>query len=290
MLIFVATRAEAVPAGLHHFLSVDGSVPGAALCWDHHQSGERINLEAMPEQVDPSAFDGIGTTLADTDALASMIAVLAGGKGRLAPEVRAVLEAASHRCDHLVPHPDHPPSVDRAGHRLHAWVCGRLKAALDPSSGLAQAVAEVWAGLPELPGQDPTTPEQQAWITRILAERCQIEAGVALLDMQGTPGLPLEVLYAALPARMALLMDRHHGGFRYTVGVNPFHPDPPRNLHPFLLRLAQEEFRHGPPCLSPEPVAGAENWGGRATVFGSPWNYASRLSPETVWKILRLPL
>jgi len=65
------------------------------------------------------------------------------------------------------------------------------------------------------------------------------------------------------------------------VGVNPLGP-PPDDLGPALARLAALEHAHGPPALLPRPGPGSENWGGRATVFGSPWNYGSRLQPEEV--------
>ena len=72
---FVATRREDVPVGLVRYVSVDGSVPGAAVTWDHHVTGECINLDAMPETFDACGFDGVGTTLADLDAAASAVAV-----------------------------------------------------------------------------------------------------------------------------------------------------------------------------------------------------------------------
>jgi len=49
-----------------------------------------------------------------------------------------------------------------------------------------------------------------------------------------------------------------------------------------LAALGAVEFSHGPPCLAPEPVPGSENWGGRQRVFGSPWNYGSRIVPSQV--------
>src|SRR5688500_8266047 len=59
--IFVATRADAVPADARPFISVDGAVPGATLTWDHHRSGELVNLEAMPPAIDARDLRGIGT-------------------------------------------------------------------------------------------------------------------------------------------------------------------------------------------------------------------------------------
>src|SRR5512134_889990 len=104
LVVFVATRLEEVPAGCTRYLSVDGSVPGHALRWDHHVTGERINLEAMPDVIDARDYDGVGTTLADADALASVVAVLLGGKERIPAGARGVLESASFWCDHLKAH------------------------------------------------------------------------------------------------------------------------------------------------------------------------------------------
>ena len=67
LTIFVATRREDVPAGCERYLSVDGTVPGNTLRWDHHVTGHAINLDAMPERLDARSYDGVGTTLADAD-------------------------------------------------------------------------------------------------------------------------------------------------------------------------------------------------------------------------------
>jgi hypothetical protein len=69
LTLFVATRREDIPAGVHRYASVDGSVPGAALVWDHHITGEPISLDALPATVSLANLDGLGTTLADTDAV-----------------------------------------------------------------------------------------------------------------------------------------------------------------------------------------------------------------------------
>lgn len=65
---------------------------------------------------------------------------------------------------------------------------------------------------------------------------------------------------------------------------------PLRHFGPALRALARAEHAHGPPALAPDPVPGAENWGGRATVFGSPWNYGSRLEPAEVAGIVERAL
>jgi hypothetical protein len=102
------------------------------------------------------------------------------------------------------------------------------------------------------------------------------------------PGLVrlLLPLHAAHDRPVALLVHaRPDGAVAYTIGVNPFVEPPLASITPALVALAAAEHRHGPPCLAPDPVPGAENWGGRATVFGSPWNYGSRLRPDEVLAI-----
>lgn len=287
--IFAATRPDQIPPGIARFIAVDGTVPGAALTWDHHRSGEPINLDAMPGAFDPSGYDAVATTSPDTDAAASALAVMAGGKDRLPPGARRVLEAASWRCDHLRAQPGADPEDDRRGDRLHAWVCRELADPRYPDRGAAFAavcldlMGRISRG-EALPGADPVLPGQAESVARARAERIRIEGEAAVLDMRGLEAVPIQLLYAAMPeVRAAAFAGEHErGGWRYTVGINPAHPAPLTDLGPLLRALAADEFALGPPARSPDPLPGAENWGGRATVFGSPWNYGSRLPPERV--------
>jgi hypothetical protein len=106
---------------------------------------------------------------------------------------------------------------------------------------------------------------------------------VALIDLRGHPPVPPEILYEQLSAPVAVFVEPHpRGGLRYTVGVNPLVDGAPTSLRPALDALAAAERRHGLPVLSASPTPGSENWGGRSTVFGSPWNHPSRLTPERV--------
>ncbi len=278
--IFVATTAQGVPC--HRFISVDGSVPGAAVTWDHHVTGEAINLDAMPERFDASGFDGVGTTMIDTDAVASVVAVLAGGKGRLDPHVLRVLEAASHRCDHLSPHPDATDSEDELGRGLDAWVVEQMRDGASFAS-ICREVAEA----PMLPWRDPDDEEDEDRVEALVrAGRLRSRGPVAVTDLRGVAGVPVDLLYEEHDCPVMVLVDDHpRGGVRYTVGVNP-RVNHPADLGPALRALAAAEHGHGAPCQGPDPVPGAENWGGRATVFGSPWNYGSRLAPDQVTSIV----
>ncbi len=292
LIIFVATRQEDVPQGCVRYLSVDGSVPGCALRWDHHVTGERINLEAMPGRFEASEFDGVGTTFADLDALASVVAVLFGGKAELPAEARAVLESASFWCDHLRAHPEHDAATNRLGRGLldaiDAEFEGERRAAGSAKfARLARDLARrIVAGEP-LPFLD-AWPEQMRRARDVQARgQLQCRGAVALVDLRDAPEIDPAAVYALHECPLSVHVREHEvGGPRYTVGVHPGVEGAPRDIRAALTALAHAEFERGPPALSPEPQPGSENWGGRARVFGSPWNYGSRLEPDEVVEIV----
>ena len=292
LCVFVATRRADVPAPLAHYLSVDGSVPGSAVRWDHHVTGERINLEAMPPHVDAAEFDGVGTTLADADALASVVAVLLGGKARIPPPALELLESASYWCDHLRAHPDHTDEVNRLGRGLLDAIDHRLQGRGRRASGEAFAVLcrEIAEGI----ARGETLPYLDTWPEQVRRARALADAGalqlcgqIALVDLRGAPDIEPAAIYAEHPCPVAVHVERHDdGGPRYTVGLHPHLEAAPTDLREALWALARAEFACGPPALAAEPYPGNENWGGRARVFGSPWNYGSRLPPGTVVDIV----
>lgn len=290
LAVFVATRLDEVPARCRRYVSVDGSVPGAARTWDHHVTGEAINLDAMPPRVDATGYDGVGTTLADADALASVVVVMAGGAARVPPHALAVLRAASYRCDHLRADPAAEPEVDRLGRGLLGWVDASLDAHTHGNvfAALCAEVADRIARGEDLPFD---TSREDAMTARAAsfdrAGRIVRAGAVARIDLRGEDPLSPESWYARVSCPVGIAIEDHRdGGVRYTVGVNPFIADAPRDLHPCLRALAAAEFAHGPPALRAMPGPGSENWGGRATVFGSPWNYGSRLTPDAVAAIV----
>lgn len=281
--IFIATQAADVPAACQHFISVDGSVPGAAVTWDHHVSGEAINLDTMPDRIDPSAYDGLATTLADTDALASMVAVLCGGVSQMAPQTVRVLRSASHWCDHIAPHPNEDDATNELGARVHHYIAQQLAAVSSPQRGerLRELVLEVYHRLQRgepLPQADGPAPAQ------LRAQgRLQERGNIAVFDLRGRGRVAPAAAYAESSCPIGLFVREHDdGGLAYTVGLHPDTGHRIGHLRRPLELLAHAEFAHGPPALGPEPTPGSETWGGRATVFGSPWNYGSRLTIQEV--------
>lgn len=292
--IFVATTAERVPPDAHPFVSVDGAVPGAAIVWDHHRTGELVNLDAMPSEIDARAYRGVGTTLADTDAAVSAAVVLLGGAAHVRRDAYEVLLAAAHRCDHLVAHPAVDAEIERRGDRLHAWVSRELERASDVSAAFAtvsRTIADRLCADEPLPEAEPRADIHAARARALLDDgRIDCRGHVALVDLRGVAPIEPRAVYGMHRCPIAVTLGTHErGGHRYTVGVNPFVADHPRDLRPALAALAREEHRLGPPCVSPVP--GDETaWGGRATVFGSPWNYGSRIAPDDVVRIVALAI
>lgn len=292
MRFFVATRSVDVPPGLDAFASVDGSVPGALVTWDHHVTGERVNWDTLPAHYDTSVIRGIGTTSADTDAVASAVGVALGGTAHTPPPAAAVLRSASHWCDHLAADARLDAAVNRLGRGLHEWVTRRLQQYDDRSRAFDVVVRELLDTIradSELPFLQP--PDDDARAQVLLWEGLVVRRGaVALVDLTGQPPIQPLAVYAAHMAAVAVILDRGHPrGRHYTVGVNPL-VEHPADLRPALEALAVAEYAHGPPALTATPGPGTENWGGRATVFGSPWNYASRIEPDDVVFIVRKSL
>jgi hypothetical protein len=75
----------------------------------------------------------------------------------------------------------------------------------------------------------------------------------------------------------------HHITWRHVQNAATFEEMWP-SVRRALELLATAEHAHGAPSVSSVPGPGSENWGGRATVFGSPWNYGSRLSVDEVMR------
>ena len=288
LTVFVATRPEDVPDGCRRFISVDGSVPGAEVTWDHHVTGEAINLEAMPSSFDPTGFDGVGTTMADTDAVASVVAVLFGGRGNLPEGVVEVLASASYRCDHLRPHPSLSAEANEQGRGLHGHVVKRLRGSDGAFGPLCIELAASIARGDALPHDTGDQDAQREAVRALEASgRIRVVGEVGLVDVRGRSRVDPEVLYERLDCLVAVVVEQHAaGGLRYTVGVNPCAERGYGSIRPALEALAAAELAHGPPALLACPGPGSENWGGRQTVFGSPWNYGSRLGVDEVMEIV----
>ena len=103
-------------------VGVDGPVHWADVLYDHHATGEAVNLETLPfAPVTPAT---LVTTMLDGDAVISAAVLLLRCAGEHAAVERAwpVLYEAAHYCDHLVPSGRHGETIARAGLGLHCWL------------------------------------------------------------------------------------------------------------------------------------------------------------------------
>lgn len=308
---FIATKPEETPAG--RFASVDGSVPGASVVYDHHKTGERINLDAMPETVSLEGIEAIGTTMMDADAIVSAAVFALGGIAVVPAQYVPVLRSASFWCDHLVGDPSQEEGANHIGLGLMASMKNQGFAATKAiaaqkyggdvrqltNTDISPVFAELATALIDAIRAGESLPCDHAYLATVdkheetlrapLADgssRVSIHGNVALLNLRGLGYMdplaqyrlhtcPVQVMYA----------DGKPGdpGLKYTVGVHPAAGSQP-DLRPTLAALQVAEAEAWVTAGETQPEG---TWGGRAAVFGSPFNYGSRLTPDEVLAIVR---
>ncbi len=249
MHFFIATKSDEAPSG--RFISVDGSVPGATVTYDHHKSGERINLDAMPETVSIEGIDGVGTTMMDADAIVSAAVCVLGGIAAVPTQYVPVLRSASFWCDHLVGDPSQDEAANHVGLGLMASMKNQGFAATKAiasqkyagdvrqltNQDISPVFAELTTAMIDVIRAGESLPCDFAYLATVdkheetlrtpLADgssRVSINGSVALLNLRGLGYMdplaqyrlhtcPVQVMYA----------DGKPGepGLKYTVGVHP---------------------------------------------------------------------
>jgi hypothetical protein len=274
-------------------VAVDGSIPGADVCFDHHVTGEPVNLDVIPEE--PPLPASIATTMLDTDAVISAAVVLLRAAREHAQVTKAwpTLYEAAHFCDHLTPS-GRNPHAEHSGLGLHCWLKER---------GFAMSELLAWAAdelSPSGPGfrADPSPssrsrvfreltfavlsgirrgalPGDFAYLDRLdrmeatarAAVRC-VEGQVTLLELDQYID-PLAV-YRVVSTDLTVLMDViAEGAYRYSLGVHP-KAYGRVDLRPMLEYLSSRE----------------PGWGGRTNAGGSPRDAGSRIPPHDLVRIL----
>ncbi len=304
MRYFIGTSPDHVPADIERFASVDGSVPGAAITFDHHQTGEKINLDAMPEEIDLSGIEAIATTMMDADAIVSAAVATLGGEKQVPEAYRGVLRSACHWCDYLVAHPDYNDETNRAGLGLMASMKQRgliaskaiaieryagdtrqvtgadlipiftdfveeLIAAIEGNRALPNDLA--YLAVIDSYEEKLRTPRADG-SSRILTDHPQI----AIIDVQELGYIDPVAQYRthSRPVQIMLAEGKPGSqGCKYTIGCHPAGPEV--DLRPLIRLLEAAEKTAWETAGSEKPQ---DAWGGRATVLGSPLNTGSRLS------------
>lgn len=285
---------EPLPSGKRPVIGVDGPVRGADLCFDHHATGEPVNLLAIPEAVPRPGT--IATTLLDSDAVISAAVVLlrAGAEHGAVQAVWAPLYEAAHFCDHLIPSGRHP-GAERAGLGLHCWLKARGFARAE---ALARAAGEVRQ---DSRGQLRPSPSFEtkgkvfreltlellaairggslpcdlSYLDRLAGMEEEARRGVRQVDGRVTVLVldgyvdPL-AFYRVVDTDLAVVVGAQaEGAWRYTIGVHP-RAYGRIDLGPVFARLNARE----------------PGWGGRSNAGGSPLGTGSRIAADELLAIL----
>lgn len=275
-------------------IGVDGPVQGADICFDHHATGEAVNLLAIPEVVPRPGT--IATTMLDSDAVVSAAVVLlrAGGEHAAVLAVWAPLYEAAHFCDHLIPS-GHHPGAEQAGLGLHCWLKARGFAR---GEELARAAGEIRE---DSRGQSRPAPSFETkgkvfeeltveliaairagslpcdltYLDRLAAMEEEARRGIRRVEGRATVLIidgyvdPL-ALYRVIDTDLSVIAgSRPDGTFRYTIGVHP-RAYGRVDLAPVLARLNERE----------------PGWGGRSNTGGSPMGTGSRIGVEDLAQFL----
>jgi len=272
-------------------IGVDGPVRGADLLFDHHATGEAVNLLAIPDDVPMPGT--VATTMLDGDAAISAAVVILRGRGehRAVEAVWPPLYEAAHYCDYLVPSGKHG-DAEQAGLGLHCWLKERGFAL---GEVLAWARGE-WSAAPGEPRPSTRTKSQvfghlsQAlvegihagalpcdfvYLERLKAMEQEARAAVKRVDEAVTIVVPRGyvdpmALYRVVDTDIVVITGDHEGGVHYTLGVHP-RAYGRIDLRPVLTELDRRE----------------PGWGGRSNAGGSPLDVGSRLTLDEVIGVVR---
>jgi len=267
---FVVTAAPIVDCP-RPVVGVDGPVIGADVSYDHHTTGEVVNLQAVPTHVLRPRT--LATTMLDADAVLSAALVLlrAGGEEDAIQTVWPTLFEAAHLCDHLVPSGRYP-AAERAGLGLYCWLKDRGFA----SEGSRASVFRTLTLTIVDAIRDGVLPFDLAYLERL--DRMEHEARTAIQNIIGRVTLlspeayvdPLALYHVVETDLSLIVVPREDGAVGYHIGVHPSAYGR-IDLRPMLAALAAKE----------------PGWGGRANTGGSPLETGSRLPVATVLAALQ---
>ena len=270
-------------------ISVDGEVRGEDLHFDHHRSGERTNLLAIPQS--PPRPGTIATPMLDTDAVISAAVLLLRSHGLsdgLERTMPLLMDAASY-CDHLVPTGDHEKSIEEQALGFHLWLKamgfgrGELLAwrrgqivrdaagcRLQLDSDIRSSVFEDLVAATVCAIRTGAFPSDRTWVQRIAQMRALAREGLVYQNAEVAVISTREyvdplALYEVCTADIVVRVGGDEDAARYSIGLHP-------------RAAAAHDLRHLARRLG-EREAG---WGGRENVIGSPRQGGSGLTLDAV--------
>ena len=273
---------------------VDGEINGETIAYDHHRSGEHVNLMTIPDH--PVLPATLATSMVDTDAVISGAVLLLRAWGeteQLDGVFPALLDACSW-CDHLTPTGSFDKVTERAGLGLHlwlktmgfnrgelnAWSRGQLSAQgshirihldSDFRGDLFRELTQAMLHAIRL----GRLPSDENWLHRLDGMRKAARRDIVRYGPDVSLVFPAEyidplALYAAIGSRVVITAHPDDSGrTRYAIGVNPR-----IGKRPDLRALAR--------LLSLKEAG----WGGRQNVIGSPRRDGSAIPTDELQEIV----
>ncbi len=259
-------------------LFVDGSIEGYK-AYDHHKTGERINLDTMPPVIHDIP-EAVATTQIDSDAICSAVVVYFGGESKIDQRYTDVFRTASTFCDYLIPNEDFDKETNTHGLGLHLYMKEKgiklINRFDDVGSKERSFVFDsLCRMLIEIIESGDELPNDTSYLNRIekqikVAETSIIHKDDLLTAIYAKEFIdPLASYRVITTPLLVIKSDYKDGLFKYSVGVNPkFYDDYHiKNLFDYI----NENIEKG--------------WGGRNIAGGSPFK-GTKMPVENLIRII----
>lgn len=283
--------------------------------FDHHRTGEVVNLDTIPAEINVSGYE-LATHLFDTDYILSAVTLHLGGRSRVGENDLRLMRSASEWCDQL-DSTESDKEIRQLGLGLHLYIMGRYIAKRD-ELGRVRGEVEITADGKTKPDLSDATDSEIAGM--IADEIIQAIANGELIKLQDVeylshreenqelfrkscilnddvlaitianefidPLFSYELVKGDIQVNGSKKVDKDGSliGYKYTVGIKPIARGN-YNLLP-LIGIFNQVDPHVIDQIA-RPGHLPITWGGRESVFGSPFNIHSGLDPKEIEKIIK---
>ncbi len=313
--------SRSTPAEDKKVVEIDGRIADTRAkvlaSFDHHRSGNRVNLDDVPDKVHLSEVDELVTPMFDTDFLISAIVTRMGGKEAIKPTDLKVLYAASEWCD-LLESDEEDEDLKQKGLGLHLYLKGKgfglLKAKCEEKGEMAngrfnasdETMSEIanelgdelesalqngtLDDLQDMNYLQQKEPMQQEWREANEGRRNdELMASVVLKEGEYIdPIFFMELLKGKLCITSTESDKTDEEGrriYNYTVSLKPSSYEE-IDLRPLIDEMNKQDPNVIKQAEGGVPESEQKRWGGREVVFGAPFGIHSALSPDEVEQIV----
>lgn len=259
-------------------LFVDGSLKGYR-AYDHHISGEKINLDAMPEIIEDIPKI-VATTQIDSDAICSAVTVYFGGEKHIDKTYIDIFRCASMYCDYLIPNDNFNQETNQRGLGLHLYLKERglilTKRYLEVTfRERSETFSDLCYELIDIIKNNKQLPNDTSYLNRIAEQQKTVEKHIVYKDdlitvLHVKTFIDPIASYKVVKTPILIVSSKlGHELIKYSLGVNPKYYGKYEIKN--LLSLLHNKYEEG--------------WGGRNIAGGGPYQ-GSELSIEELVKII----